>query len=192
MSATWGKAFTPNISNIQSLLTSPELGTKSLPIISCQPVKHILQHRNMMCICVYVHTRAMCLLVRTGFGWKHRDLYWQGEFKLIQYLFNAYFFEIAVILFSCSVVFNSLWPHGLYSPPAPLSMGFTRQEYWRGLPFPSPGDLPDPGIEPGSSTMQADPLPTELLGRWYKNYIYNTQVPFFNSRNSEEYSINPG
>ena len=36
------------------------------------------------------------------------------------------------------------------SPPAPLSMGFSRQEYWSGLPFPSPGDLPNPGIEPVS------------------------------------------
>ena len=45
---------------------------------------------------------------------------------------------------------------------APLSMGFSRQEYWSGLPFPSPGDLPNPGIEPGSSTLQADSLPTEL------------------------------
>ena len=37
---------------------------------------------------------------------------------------------------------------------APLSMGFSRQEYWRELPFPSPGDLPDPGIKPGSPTLQ--------------------------------------
>ena len=36
---------------------------------------------------------------------------------------------------------------------APLSMGFSRQEYWSGLPFPSPGDLPDPGIEPESPTL---------------------------------------
>ena len=36
---------------------------------------------------------------------------------------------------------------------APLSMGFSRQQYWSGLPFPSPGDLPDPGIEPGSLTL---------------------------------------
>ena len=39
---------------------------------------------------------------------------------------------------------------------APLSMGFSRQEYWSGLPFPSPGDLPDPGIEPASPALQAD------------------------------------
>ena len=45
---------------------------------------------------------------------------------------------------------------------ASLSMGFSRQPYWRGLPFPSPGDLPDPGIEPGSPALQADSLPTEL------------------------------
>ena len=39
---------------------------------------------------------------------------------------------------------------------APLSMGFSRQEYWSGLKFPSPGDLPNPGIEPRSSALQAD------------------------------------
>ena len=43
-----------------------------------------------------------------------------------------------------------------------LSMGFSRQEYWNGLPFPSPGTLPDPGIEPGSPALQADILPSEL------------------------------
>ena len=45
---------------------------------------------------------------------------------------------------------------------APLSMGFSRQEYWSGLPLPSPGDLPDPGIELRSPALQADSLPTEL------------------------------
>ena len=47
---------------------------------------------------------------------------------------------------------------------APLSMGFCKQEYWSGLPFPSPGDLPDPGIEPGSSAWQADSLSSEPPG----------------------------
>ena len=41
-------------------------------------------------------------------------------------------------------------------------MEFSRQEYWSGSPFPSPGDLPNPGIEPGSPALQADSLPTEL------------------------------
>ena len=44
-------------------------------------------------------------------------------------------------------------------------MGFSRQEYWSGLPFPSPVDLPHSGIEPGSPAMQPDSLPTELLGK---------------------------
>ena len=43
----------------------------------------------------------------------------------------------------------------------PLSMGFSRQEYWSGLPFPTPGDLPDPEIKPGSPALQADSLPSE-------------------------------
>ena len=49
---------------------------------------------------------------------------------------------------------------------APLSMGFSRQEYWSGLPFPSPGDLPDPGIEPWSPALQADALTSEPPGKF--------------------------
>ena len=48
---------------------------------------------------------------------------------------------------------------------APLSMGFSRQEYWSGLPFPSLGELPDPETEPRSPTLQADALPTELVSK---------------------------
>ena len=48
---------------------------------------------------------------------------------------------------------------------ASLSMGFSRHEYWSGLPFPSAGDLPDPGIEPGSAALLADALPSELPGK---------------------------
>ena len=48
----------------------------------------------------------------------------------------------------------------------PLSMGFSRQEYWSGLPFPSSGDLPDPGIKPGSPTLQVDSLLSEPPGKY--------------------------
>ena len=44
-------------------------------------------------------------------------------------------------------------------------MEFSRQEYWSGLPFPSPGDLPDPGIKPRCSALQADSLPSEPPGK---------------------------
>ena len=56
---------------------------------------------------------------------------------------------------------------------APLSMGFSRQEYWNGLPFPSPGDLPDPGIEPRSTALQADALPSEPPGKRKKCELTN-------------------
>ena len=58
---------------------------------------------------------------------------------------------------SPSVVSNCATPWTAASQ-APLSMGFSRQKYWTGLPFPSPGDLPDPGIEPRSPALQADAL----------------------------------
>ena len=48
---------------------------------------------------------------------------------------------------------------------APPSLGFSRQEYWSGLPFPSPGDLPNPGIELGSPVLQVDALPSEPPGK---------------------------
>ena len=60
---------------------------------------------------------------------------------------------------------DSYDPVDLVARQAPLSMGFSRQEHWSGLPFPSPGDLPDPGIKPGSPALQADSLPTELRGK---------------------------
>ena len=56
---------------------------------------------------------------------------------------------------------------------APLSMEFSRQEYWNGLPCPPPGDLPNPGIEPGSPELQVDSLPAELPEKpWSTVYYY--------------------
>ena len=54
---------------------------------------------------------------------------------------------------------------GTVAHQAPLSMGFSRQEYWSGLPWPSPGDFPNPGIKPKSPTFQADSLPSEPPGK---------------------------
>ena len=59
-------------------------------------------------------------------------------------------------------LFVTLWT---ITHQAPVSMGFSRQEYWSGLPFPSPGHLPDPGIEPGSPALQADSLLSEPPGK---------------------------
>ena len=59
---------------------------------------------------------------------------------------------------------------------APLSMGFPRQEYWSGLPFPPPGDLPDPEIKPRSPILQADSLPFEPPGTVVKVNILTNSV----------------
>ena len=72
------------------------------------------------------------------------------------------FEKVKVKSLSCVRLFVTPWTV-VYQ--APQSMEFSRQEYWRGLPFPSPGDLSNPGIEPGSSTLQADTLPSELPGK---------------------------
>ena len=66
---------------------------------------------------------------------------------------------------SCVRLFETPWTVAYQAPP---SMGFSRQECWSGLPFPSPGDLPNPGIEPGSPALQADALPSEPPGKRVK------------------------
>ena len=77
----------------------------------------------------------------------------------------------ASLIIESEVKVKSLSPVRIFVTPwtvayqAPLSMGFSRQECWSGLPFPSPGDLPDPGVEPGSPALQADTLPSEPPGK---------------------------
>ena len=67
---------------------------------------------------------------------------------------------------SCVRLFATPWTVAYHAPP---SVGFSRQEYWSGLPFPSPGDLPNPGIKPGSPALQADALPSEPPGKLQRN-----------------------
>ena len=80
------------------------------------------------------------------------------------------YIDVCVCVCVCVLVTQSC--PTLYDPwtvahQAPLSMGFSRQEYWSGLPFPPPWDLPDPGIEPRSPALQADSLPSEPPGSSY-------------------------
>ena len=70
--------------------------------------------------------------------------------------------KVKVKLFSRVRLFATLWTVAYQAPP---SMKFSRQEYWSGLPFPSPGDLPDPGTEPGSPALEADTLTSEPPGK---------------------------
>ena len=74
---------------------------------------------------------------------------------------------VCVCVLSCSVMSEcpTLYKPIDCSPPVSSVHGISRQEYWRGLPFPSPGDLPDPGIEPRSPSLQTDSLPSESPGK---------------------------
>ena len=69
-----------------------------------------------------------------------------------------------VKLLSCVQLFATPWTVAHQAPP---SMGFSRQEYWSGLPFTSPGDLPDPTIKPRSPALQAYALPSEPPGKYF-------------------------
>ena len=69
---------------------------------------------------------------------------------------------------SCVRLFVTPWTVAHQAPP---SMEFSRQEYWSGLPFPSLGDLPNQGIEPGSPALRADALPSEPPGNCIYRYI---------------------
>ena len=70
---------------------------------------------------------------------------------------------------SCVRLFAIPW---IVAYQAPQSMEFSRQEYWSGLPFPSPGDLPNPGVEPGSPALQADALLSEPPGKTIYIHCY--------------------
>ena len=72
-------------------------------------------------------------------------------------------------------------------------MEFSRHEYWSGVPYPSPGDLPDPGIKSGSPALQADSLPSKPLGKpqffkdVFKIKLYSVHLLFYNSSNTEKH-----
>ena len=74
-------------------------------------------------------------------------------------------------------LFATPWTVAYQAPP---SMGFSRQAYWSGLPFPSPGDLPDPGIEPRSPALQVDTLTSEPPGKPIYSCKSNSPSPQIN------------
>ena len=90
---------------------------------------------------------------------------------------------------SCVRLFATPWT---VACQAPLSMGFFREEYWSGLPFPSPGDPPNPGIKPGSSRSQAESLPSEPTGKpnnVYVSLLFSQIISPFPSTESKNLSF---
>ena len=94
-------------------------------------------------------------------GCTNLHFYLQCRRVLTKWAFDC---GIILLLFSCQVRSNSLATPWTVAHQSPLSMEFSRQEYWSGLPFLSPGDLPDPGIKSASPAWQADSLPLNHLG----------------------------
>ena len=95
-------------------------------------------------------------LVKKDEAWGERPLLYPKGLKK----FSAPPCPCCCCLVVMSNSFANAWTVALQPP---LSMGFLRQKYWSGLPFPSPRDLPDPGIEPRLLALQADFLPSEPL-----------------------------
>ena len=91
----------------------------------------------------------------------------------------VHFFSLSIKLKVQSLsrvrLFVTLWT---VAYQAPLSTAFSRQEYWSGVPFPSPEDLPDPGIEPRSPTLWADALSSEPPGKSFIVYKVSLYVSF--------------
>ena len=93
--------------------------------------------------------------------WGCKELDMTGNTHALMHLLKSLQSIQSVQSLSRVRLFATLWtvPH-----QAPLSIGFSRQDYWSGLPFLSPGNLPDPGIEPRSPALQADALTSEPPG----------------------------
>ena len=96
---------------------------------------------------------------------------WTFVNKVMSLLFNvcsrfvtAFLSRSSISRVSRPVMSYSLWPLQTVANHTPLSVGFSREEYWSKLPFPSPGDLPNAGTEPRSPALQADSLPSEPSG----------------------------
>ena len=94
---------------------------------------------------------------------------WVSDQNVVSSLVHAWF----SLILRCVLVAQSclfVWDPVDYSSPGSSVHRILQQEYWSGLPCPSPGGLPHPGIKPGSPALQADSLPTEPLGKSSENY----------------------
>ena len=112
---------------------------------------------------VYVQKWVVYLL--TGILGR-RKTFWQKGFSRYRNVSKQRMLSVKSSVwksFSCVRLFVTPWT---VAHKTPLSTDFSRKEYWSGLPFPSPGDLPESGVEPRSPTLQADSLPSESNGTW--------------------------
>ena len=103
----------------------------------------------------------------------------QRMFKLPHNCTHLTYQQKKLKLLTCVRLFATPWTVAYQVPP---SMGFTSQEYWSGLPFSSPGDLPKQGIEPGYPALQADALPSEPPGKLEGTYLNTIKAIYENPK----------
>ena len=125
----------------------------------------VVRQSLLMCRCRQDDLRRTWVRSLHAMSW--RSCYWHflGECSL--WSSPLAYLAIPPYMSSCSVMPDSLQPHGLLPTKILLSLGFVRQEYWSGLPIPPPGDLPNPGIQPVfrmSPALQVDALPLSHHG----------------------------
>ena len=133
----------------------PQIMQNDSPLNLCNIISHLLTHMSshedaeITCHSWLTRSHSFILSVECTNVW---DMYNEG---LLHYTLNHYGSLVAKS-------FLTLVTSWTVAYQAPLSRGFSRQEYWSVLPFPSPGDPPDPAIKPGYPALQADYLLTEL------------------------------
>ena len=129
---------------------------------------------NLTCICILLGNLWLLILIHSFF----RDV------SIFLTVYNSFY--LLCVLCVCKSLSHVL----LFATPwavacqRPLSMGFSRQEYWSRLLFPSPGDLPDPGIEPMSPVLQAYSLPFELQGSPFLLIIKHQICTYYSTSNT--------
>ena len=112
---------------------------------------------------IYIHIDDTQLMKLMQFLMVVLSAWWNSDGKCAIFEVNCNeHMKVKMKSLSCVRLFATPWTVARQAPP---SMGFSRQEYWSGVPLPSPVDLPNPGIEPRSPTLQADALTYELAGK---------------------------
>ena len=114
---------------------------------------------HLMLVGIYIILALKRNTVEFQIDWEMPFWLLQRSFKLIQQIYLSDTTKCVCLLVSSSA---TPWTVAFQ---APLSMGFSRHKHWSGLPFPSPGSLPDPGIKPSSLALQVDSLLSELSGK---------------------------
>ena len=132
----------------------------------------------------HTHTNALTTLYILSYCHPLHHSYAQSHTDSCHSHGNACISHTCIITYTIVLNVKSLSYVQLFATPwtvtyqVPLSIGFSRQEYWSGLPFPPPGDLPNPGVEPRSPTLQADALLSEPPGKPH-TIVYRLQSHTF-------------